>query len=240
MHIALKQGDSTLFKAIDILIIIFLGVAGFLAGQQVLGTSLPATIACVWIANLLMLAGIWASLHRHGQQWEHLGLRSSDLLPVWTLVKRSLIVFVVAISAFVAGAIIAANLVGIPESADMSKYSYLSGNLGFTLLALCSVYCISSFAEEVIYRGFLLTRLQELFGKSVFSNYAAVMISSLVFGLVHSDWGVAGMIQASCMGIALGALFLIYERKLWIMILAHAYMDTILIVQMYLGPASGQ
>ena len=55
-----------------------------------------------------------------------------------------------------------ANLVGMPESADMSKYDYLQGNLTMTILALGSVYVVSAFAEEVIYRGFLITRISEL------------------------------------------------------------------------------
>ena len=97
-----------------------------------------------------------------------------------------------------------ANLIGMPEKADMSKYYYLRGNLPMTMLALGSVYMVSAFAEEVIYRGFLITRISELggYGKSAFRF--AVVFSSLVFGLVHSDWGLAGMVQASCMGLALG------------------------------------
>lgn len=128
-----------------------------------------------------------------------------------------------------------ANLVGMPEPADMSKYDYLRGNLGMTILALGSVYFVSAFAEEVIHRGFLITRIVELAGGTKLAYSWAVILSSLVFGLVHSDWGIAGMVQASCMGVALGTSYLAVEHNLWVIILAHAYMDTVLVLQMYLG-----
>jgi membrane protease YdiL (CAAX protease family) len=38
------------------------------------------------------------------------------------------------------------------------------------------------------------------------------------------------------MGLALGVSYLVVGRNLWVTILAHAYMDTILMVQMYLAP----
>ncbi len=39
------------------------------------------------------------------------------------------------------------------------------------------------------------------------------------------------------MGLALGMSYLLVKRNLWVTILAHAYMDTILMLQMYLGAA---
>ena len=119
-----------------------------------------------------------------------------------------------------------ANVIGIPEPADMSKYDYLRGNLGLTVVALVSVYFVSSFAEEVIYRGFMITRILELVERKWIAHAFALTVSSLVFGLVHSDWGVPGMVQASSMGLALGIAFLVVRRNLWVTILAHAYMDT--------------
>lgn len=42
-----------------------------------------------------------------------------------------------------------------------------------------------------------------------------------------------GIGQTGFMGLALGVSYLIVGRNLWVLILAHAYMDTILMVQMY-------
>ena len=145
----------------------------------------------------------------------------------------SILVFVAAVTAFVFAAILMANIVGMPNGADMSKYDYLRSNLTMTILALLSVYLVSSFAEEVIYRGFMITRITEAAAEGRGTRLLAVIISSAVFGLVHSDWGISGMVQATFMGIALGASYLIVQRNLWVTIFAHAYMDTILVLQMY-------
>lgn len=61
------------------------------------------------------------------------------------------------------------------------------------------------------------------------------MGSAALFGLAHFSWGPSGVIQTAFMGFALGAAYLRLGRNLWPTILAHAYMDTILFVQMYLG-----
>ena len=44
----------------------------------------------------------------------------------------------------------------------MSSYEYLQGNLPMLLLSLAGVYIVSSFGEEVLYRGFLINRLAEI------------------------------------------------------------------------------
>lgn len=226
---------GTLWRASEIVVPFIVGVSVILCVGALIGDNPLVFIASIWIANVLMLAMVYLGLRLRGQGCAHLGLNlrpgswQSALRTVW----QSGVVFVAGTFAFAIGAILMANLVGIPEGADMSKYAYLRGNLTMTILALASVYLVSSFAEEVIYRGFLITRITELGGSGKIAQWCAVVISSIVFGLVHSDWGLTGMVQASCMGLALGVSYLAVQRNLWVMILAHGYMDTVLILQMY-------
>ena len=133
------------------------GASVILCGLAVFGDSPVASIGSIWVANLMMLAVIYFGLWSRGQGWSHLGLdlAATDWKSITKTVLQSLLVCAIAIFAFAAGAILMANLVGMPEPADMSKYDYLRGNLGMTILALGSVYVVSAFAEEVIYRGFL-------------------------------------------------------------------------------------
>lgn len=213
------------------------GVSTILCGIAMFGDGSVASIGSIWAANLLVLAVIYGGLRARGQSWAHLGLNlgAPALKSISTTVLQSLPVFAVAIVAFAAGAILMANLVGMPDTADMGKYDYLQGNLTMTILALGSVYVVSAFAEEVIYRGFMITRISELATGRKSAYCFAVVLSALIFGLVHSDWGIVGMVQASCMGLALGTSYLVVKRNLWVTILAHAYMDTILILQMYIS-----
>ena len=42
------------------------------------------------------------------------------------------------------------------------------------------------------------------------------------------------MVQTGFMGLALGVSYLAVGRRLWLLILAHAYVDTILSLQFYI------
>ena len=90
----------------------------------------------------------------------------ADWLMEWQTLVGSVVggimALVVALAAFVAGSVLAMNVAAAPETADMSGYDYLRGNLPMLLLALAAVYIVSSFGEEVVYRGFLVNRLAEM------------------------------------------------------------------------------
>jgi len=148
-------------------------------------------------------------------------------------VIQSVVVFVVAGLAFAVGAVVMANIVGRPEAADMSGYDFMRDNLAVFLLCLAGVYIISSFGEEVIYRAFLINRIAELGSGSKVAWRAAVVVSSVVFGGVHFEWGPVGIVQTAFTGLALGVSYLVVGRNLWVTILAHVYLDTALLLPIY-------
>ncbi len=195
-------------------------------------------IAAVWMANAVMLILIWTGIKYRGETLRSIGLaieRPQLSAAGWTVLK-SIPILVFAVAAFILGSIIMANIVGIPEPADMTKYNYLKGNLPMLVLSLAGVYIVSSFAEEVIYRGFLITRLEELFGgRTRMATVAAITLSAVIFGFAHFEWGAMGIGQTTLMGAALGISFLFTGRSLWPLILAHCYMDTLLLVQLFLA-----
>ena len=213
---------------------IVINLAAPLAGDNVIALQ-----GAVWVANILMLLLVWLGLRLRGQGLDHFGLSFGR--PTSATVRRvalqSVVVFLAAVAAFVVGAIVMANIVGIPEGADMSTYNYLSGNLPLLIVALLGVYVASSFGEELVYRAFLINRIAELgLGRDA-SVKIAVVVSALMFGLAHYTWGISGVVQTTFMGLALGIAYLRVKKNLWVTILAHAYMDTILMVQMYFAEA---
>lgn len=211
-------------------------------GWAVAGDGVFARQAVVWVANVAMLVTIWLGLRARGQTWSDLGLSREQigLRRIAGLLLRSLAVLVFAVAAFAAGAAVAANIPSSPGNADLSGYAYLQGNLPMLLLALAGVYVVSSLGEEVVYRGFLMTRIAEM-GRGSKSAWAiAAIVSSIVFGAAHFGWGLPGVIQTTFMGLALAVSFLVVKRNLWVLVLAHAYLDTFLLVQLYLGSGGAQ
>ncbi len=219
----------------EIVALPLVALAVILFAMPLAGENPVAGQGVVWVANVLMLVMVWLGLRLRGQGWAHFGLsfRGASRRIVGRAVVRSVVVFIAAVAAFLVGAIVMANIVGIPEGADMSGYNYLSGNLPMLILALVGVYIVSSFGEEVVYRAFLINRIAELGGGGKTAWRVAVLISSVVFGFAHYGWGASGIVQTGFMGLAFGVSYLVVGRNLWVMILAHAYMDTILMVQMY-------
>ncbi len=89
--------------------------------------------------------------------------------------------------------------------------------LGFTALSLTA-----GFAEELVYRGFLLWALTHATG----SITLAVVISSALFGIMHAYQDVAGAARAAVVGAILAAPVVATGSLLPSMI-AHAGMDVV-------------
>lgn len=226
---------NTLFKIGEI-VLVFLSAYIFIAVMIPLaGDNLIMTQAVIWIANILMLGIVWAGLKLRGENWSDFGLTFGmiTLKDAGRAFLLSILVLVLAVAGFVLGSIIMANITGIPEGANMSGYAYMKDNLGMLLLTLFGVFIVSSFGEEVIYRAFLINRVAEIGLDTKKATVVAVIISSIIFGLVHYSWGPMGIVQTGFMGLALGICYIKLKKRLWIVILAHMYMDTMLMVQMY-------
>lgn len=230
---ALKKNRTA--QAAEIGSVFLLAFAVVLIGWRIVGSNPFARQAVVWVANVLMLGTVWLGLRFRGQTWEHLGLRvrPADLRGVGVMLLQSIIVFVIALAAFLVGSFVMANVTPAPQNADMSGYNYLQGNVPMLLVALAGVYVVSSFGEEVIYRGFLITRLAEMGRQGRAAWRVAVVASAVVFGLAHFSWGIVGVVQTAFMGLALGIAYLVTTRNLGSLVLAHAYVDTLLLLQMY-------
>jgi membrane protease YdiL (CAAX protease family) len=191
--------------------------------------------AVIWLANIIMLLIIWFGLRLRGENFENFGLSFKKFnwkFGIKTFLQ-SIVVFIIALAGFIIGSIIMANITGIPESSDMSNYKYLQDNIYMLFLTLGGVYIVSSFGEEIVYRAFLINRISELGFDGKKWKVIAVIISSIVFGLAHYSWGPMGIVQTGFMGLALGFSYLFLKKRIWVLIFAHAYMDTILMLQMY-------
>ena len=222
-------------QCVELIVLFAVPLTFLLFAMPKVGDNPVARQGVVWVANVAMLMIVYLGLRLRGQTWAHFGLafgKPRRATVVRTLLL-SLVVFAAASAAFVLGAIVMANITGIPERADLSGYNYLYHNLSLLIVTLIGVYIVSSFGEEVIYRAFLITRIEEMGSGGKGVQRLAVLISAAVFGLIHFDWGPMGMGQTAFMGLALAIAYLKVKRNLWINILAHGYMDTILIVQLF-------
>lgn len=73
--------------------------------------------------------------------------------------------------------------------------------------------------EEIVYRGFVLWYLTQ-----VMPLWAAVIVSSVAFGLGHSYQGANGATRAGLVGLAFAILY-VGTGSIWLPIIAHASLD---------------
>ncbi len=122
---------------------------------------------------------------------------------------------------------------------DVSAFADLEGDLGLLLVYLAAAWVVAALCEEVAFRGYLLTRLTDVVGRGRVGMLASVAASSVLFGLLHTEQGVVGVVVS---GLA-GAVFCWLRlrcRTLWAPVLAHGFDDTIGFAWFYLfGPFYG-
>jgi membrane protease YdiL (CAAX protease family) len=125
------------------------------------------------------------------------------------------------------------------ERQDLRDFEGLRGNLG-TLLALLAIsWTLAAVGEEAVYRGYVQTRVTDVAGSGTTGVVLAVLVSSVLFGLAHSEQGVIGMAATFLDAVFFSVLRLRY-RSLWAPVLAHGFNNTIGLVAFFLaGPFYG-
>lgn len=148
-------------------------------------------------------------------------------LPLWVIV-----IFLVT-GVLAGGAqMIAAQFVD--QQIDLSRFQALHQNLPMLLIALASIWITAAFFEEIVFRGFLLGRLKDLFGSGFIAAVSAVIMHAVLFGVLHMYQGVLGVITTGVVALIFGAFFLLLKRNLWALIIVHGLIDTISVIQFYL------
>ena len=64
----------------------------------------------------------------------------------------------------------------------------------------------------------------------------AVVSQAVIFGSVHFQWGLAGIVMTSIMGLVWGGAYLLCGRNLWIVIMAHSAAHVALVLRLYSLP----
>jgi membrane protease YdiL (CAAX protease family) len=111
----------------------------------------------------------------------------------------------------------------------------IPGHVLPTLGALLLVWTFAAFGEEIGYRGYLVTHAADAGGRSTAAYWASVLVVSVLFGIGHHYKGPAGMIDSGFAGFLLGAVYLLSGRNLWVSILAHGFIDTVVLIALFFG-----
>lgn len=181
-----------------------------------------------------MLAGVAAALFfikLRGEALSDFGFKSAGLLKTILLV---VVVFAVAIALFLFLEPVLERWYG---PIDLSVFDPLEGNVGLFILMLAVSWVGAAFGEEVVHRGFIMTRLAQVFSLSAFGWIIAVVVQAVIFALLHSYQGWVGVIEIFFLAIAIGVAYLAAGRSLIPVIIVHGLIDTFAMTDFYLGGA---
>lgn len=120
----------------------------------------------------------------------------------------------------------------------ISLMSSLTGIMGEelnvpNLISLIILAVTIGMAEEFFFRGFIQGEIVDAYGKSRKQVIISVVVSGVIFGLVHLTNALSGqdiittlmqVIQASSLGILLGSIYFI-TKNIWSVVFLHAFYD---------------
>ena len=219
----------------DILIvaspIVVLGAVG-----NVVGLSTLAGGAIINLGYLLAIIFGGIILKRQGSSWREIGLGKpaswlkTALLGVGAWIGA--VVVFVAVQTIAIGLLTALGLA--PSEIDQSRFNPIEGNLPLFILMVILAWTTIAFGEELFYRAFLITRLVDY---TTIGQGLAILISGIIFGVVHFAEGPVGILSNGAFGILFGWIYVRSGRNLWITIIGHGLINTMRFTLLYFGLA---
>jgi membrane protease YdiL (CAAX protease family) len=195
-----------------------------------------AVLLDLLIPTLVLLALALVSLLIRRQGPASLGLRRPARAPrlVIEVVGLSIAWILLTLALLMP---VAEHLTG--QHRDVSQFIAVKDNLGLLLFLLLMTWTLAAVGEEVAYRGYLQTRIREVLPDERSGLVMAVLLSSILFGLAHTEQGLVGILLTTSDAIFFSILRYRY-RTVWAPVLAHGFLNSSGLVAYYIaGPVYG-
>jgi membrane protease YdiL (CAAX protease family) len=173
----------------------------------------------------------WFFVKQAGESWKSYGLRRPDSIArtvAWTVSLYALM----WLSATYVSEPLASWLGFRPKP---SFIVYVHNNTAALIGWLAISWIVGGFVEELLFRGFLLTQVSRLFSVNWVGISIGIVSQAILFGLLHIYQGLFGFVYAGITAILLGITYVISGRNLWPLIIAHALLDSVSMVDIYRG-----
>lgn len=179
-----------------------------------------------WSLTTLAVAA-WRMKARH-VTWTDLGLCTPKSF------KATLIATVAALGLAV-GLVIVFQLVNdqldlglAPDRSEysaVSKFGDLRGDWALFLMIIPFVW-LQSALEEILDRGFLINWIEKALSNGLLATAIAVVAQAAIFGFRHTNDLSERSITVGLIGLAMGICYVLFDRNLWPLIIAHCTLNT--------------
>ncbi len=191
----------------------------------------------IWIgippsATIYLLLLAWILLRLRGRSWRDLGLRTPENWKKTLLLGIGGGLFYFLLATWGIGPLIQSLF---DAQKDLSVFDSMVGNFPMLLIWLAAAWTLAAFGEEMLYRGYIQNRVEDLIQNASFKFIIGALASAMLFGLAHTYQGWAGAVTSVVFGIVLSAIYHLGGRNLWACILFHGVFNTPGLMIIHLG-----
>jgi membrane protease YdiL (CAAX protease family) len=212
-----------------------LAVVALMYGVRPAARSVGITTYSGPIAIVLVMVLATVLLARRGESWRSLGLaRPPDLgrAAIWTV--GTFLVFILFLPAVLQTI---ADALALPPQ-DLARLGDIQHDTTRYLVLLIPIgWGTAAFGEELIFRGFLNTRMAAALGGGHAAIALSVVLQAVLFGLGHAYLGPRGSMNAAAIGLVSGGVYWANGRNLWPLVIAHGLVDSVGLTMLRLGVA---
>lgn len=217
--------DTTQTSSAQAMTDVLIVISGFALVKFIPGLPLSGPAAVTAGVILATILYYW-----RGGTWRDLGLKFPKNLRGF--LKGAGLTALILISSLCVAAVLSVAMTtvnGGPVEQNLPDVS-TAGSL-FIMLAI--VWTTAAIGEELLFRGFLMTRLADIFGRSRLGWAVALIGASAIFGMSHAYQGVAGVLLTGTVGLTYGIWYIIGKRNLLPLIFAHGLSNTIVLTALH-------
>ncbi len=156
-----------------------------------------------------------------GEPWARFGIVRFSL---WIDVPTGLFVWMCGLVGYITIMSVVPEFVlnALPFETSVSSAKPAGLLAGLLVLGSCIA---TGFAEELVMRGYLLTRFERL----LHSTWLALLVTTALFASYHVYQGPAGLIHATAIGLVYGTAYCV-QRRLWPLCIAHAITNAVVLM----------
>ncbi|MEM8486557.1 MAG: type II CAAX endopeptidase family protein [Bacteroidota bacterium] len=179
-----------------------------------------------------LLLVVWLVLKQNGEKFSDIGFRFKPLTLKAVLIGSGAAVAILSIMQGLVFPLL--ELFVELEEEDLGLYDIIRENKIQLLIMIVMGWLIGGFYEEIVFHGFIFTRLEKMI-PGQYTTVLSFVIACLLFGAYHLQMGAAGAFNALVVGMVYQGLFLYFKRDLWASIICHGVYNTLVMTLIHLG-----
>lgn len=185
----------------------------------------------MYVFPFVVLCIIWLYLKLFRQNFNSIGFRFSNFSSKSVLIGGCI---GLGYAAFVFWIIIPLFKYWGFKPTNLNDFNYLHHSLPHYVFLLVLAWLLVIPYEEIVFRGFIFSRISKWFNDTrSFTN--GVVITSVLFALYHYQEGMGAMVQIFIFGLLQMALYKQFKGNLWYLIACHILYDTFMLTAIWQG-----